>query len=477
MEPHIEAFINEVKGFSFAPAGCGKTEAIAKFVQNYNTESKILILTHTNAGVISLQKRLSKYSIKKDKYSIFTIDSLCLEFVSSYPGISLTSINDAVAIDWPKIRSGFLKLIHNANIRNLVRSKWSNLIVDEFQDCNKHQHFIVEALSEIFPTVLLGDPLQGLFDLGEEPFEWDTDIHGNYAYIPFPVKPQRWIKTNPDLGAWLLDMRSELITTNQLNFSLKPNTLIIKASDFSEVIKTAYNNIYKYPEDTHLRLHHQGHQCHELSRRLKGTYRSIEELELKDLVLFAQKYDREAKIDTILKFISDLACGFNKDTCIKIEKTIRGLTQNNEFYKDNKIVLTDLYKSFQLDNPKNLYNQLLLLSQIKGVVVFRKELWNILIQSAKDYLNNDDPSLYNSVRKMVDRYRLTGRFDDPRIVGRVRLVKGLEYDHVIVIDIDKFKDPREVYVALTRAKKTLTLFTTKTCLEFPGFNIPNILKT
>ena len=42
-----------------APAGHGKTEMIAEIVKH--AEGKQLLLTHTNAGVDAIEKRLQKY--------------------------------------------------------------------------------------------------------------------------------------------------------------------------------------------------------------------------------------------------------------------------------------------------------------------------------------------------------------------------------------------------------------------------------
>jgi DNA helicase IV len=43
-----------------------------------------------------------------------------------------------------------------------------------------------------------------------------------------------------------------------------------------------------------------------------------------------------------------------------------------------------------------------------------------------------------------------------RIVSRPVLIKGLEYDHAVVLDAD-VHTPTALYVALTRARQTLTI--------------------
>ena len=49
-----------------APAGHGKTEMISDIVDR--TSGKSLLLTHTNAGVDALSKRMTKKGINSNKY-------------------------------------------------------------------------------------------------------------------------------------------------------------------------------------------------------------------------------------------------------------------------------------------------------------------------------------------------------------------------------------------------------------------------
>ena len=55
--------------YIIAPAGHGKTEQISNFVLT-NSAKKVLVLTHTNAGVSTLMKRFRKYEIPSKKYDI-----------------------------------------------------------------------------------------------------------------------------------------------------------------------------------------------------------------------------------------------------------------------------------------------------------------------------------------------------------------------------------------------------------------------
>ena len=65
-----------------APAGHGKTEMVADMVAGFS--GKQLVLTHTNAGVDAIQKRLSKRKVDTHKYTILTIAAFCNRWGYSY---------------------------------------------------------------------------------------------------------------------------------------------------------------------------------------------------------------------------------------------------------------------------------------------------------------------------------------------------------------------------------------------------------
>jgi DNA helicase-2/ATP-dependent DNA helicase PcrA len=46
------------RGTVTAPAGCGKTHLIAEALTRHGSGKPILVLTHTNAGVVALRGRL-----------------------------------------------------------------------------------------------------------------------------------------------------------------------------------------------------------------------------------------------------------------------------------------------------------------------------------------------------------------------------------------------------------------------------------
>ena len=58
---------------------------------------------------------------------------------------------------------------------------------------------------------------------------------------------------------------------------------------------------------------------------------------------------------------------------------------------------------------------------------------------------------------MRDCIRHRGRRDRSRVVSRTLLVKGLEYDHVVIANIEQMTDVNNLYGALTRARNSITV--------------------
>ena len=65
--------------------------------------------------------------------------------------------------------------------------------------------------------------------------------------------------------------------------------------------------------------------------------------------------------------------------------------------------------------------------------------------------------LLRGLAAIRDRLRHLGSRERRRQVSRTVLVKGLEYDHVVIANLAEIPDAYNLYVALTRARKTITI--------------------
>lgn len=96
------------------------------------------------------------------------------------------------------------------------------------------------------------------------------------------------------------------------------------------------------------------------------------------------------------------------------------------------------------------------MQRLQGALLFRRELWESFKRAVRECVNGSDDSLVNAAWAVRDRVRRNGRAAERRTVSRTLLVKGLEYDHAIVLDADKL-DSKQLYVALTRGSHRLTI--------------------
>lgn len=67
-------------------------------------------------------------------------------------------------------------------------------------------------------------------------------------------------------------------------------------------------------------------------------------------------------------------------------------------------------------------------------------------------------SVYDSMIKIRNRKRHIGKSIQGKNIGTTLLIKGLEFDTVVILNAHKILCPKNFYVALTRATKRLVVF-------------------
>jgi DNA helicase IV len=61
-----------------------------------------------------------------------------------------------------------------------------------------------------------------------------------------------------------------------------------------------------------------------------------------------------------------------------------------------------------------------------------------------------------AIGSIRNQTRIVGRAQDNRVISRPLLIKGLEYDHAVVLNAERYS-ATELYVALSRSRKSLTV--------------------
>jgi DNA helicase-2/ATP-dependent DNA helicase PcrA len=93
---------------------------------------------------------------------------------------------------------------------------------------------------------------------------------------------------------------------------------------------------------------------------------------------------------------------------------------------------------------------------LNDAVVYRRELLREMEKAIRAVILREAPSLEEAAWIVRNRSRQLGRVLPRCAVGTTLLVKGLEFQHAVILDADAL-DAKNLYVALTRGAKSLTI--------------------
>ena len=487
MDKEIEAFLTSSKGFLEAPAGHGKTHTIGLCVQMCLDKEKQLVLTHTHAGVSSLKQKFQKLSINADKYVIETITGFAQAFVLSFsPQSIIPEMDDSNYFD--EIVKNATRLFSYPQIQRIISSSFNGLFVDEYQDCTMSQHLMISKLAELLPTHIFGDPLQGIFDFNESLVNLGDDLQ-DYEHFCFLTIPQRWNIGNncPALGERIKEIRSFLINDEPFRISTDISAnlaVIVRSSDFfAPVPNMEYYSVLRglinqkngsllvvYPKYTDNGIPHGStDECSNILPRFDYSHQVILLDAIDDRAYYrcAKLIDNE--INTIKRARLPINRIYNTLIALSFKKTdinnwvntklqaYRVIRKQKLEEREQSLLLKDLIDEFIRNPSKHSIYPIIKLfsSQYKPK---RKRVLSSILQCLESHIL-DDMTVYSSMIEYKNKQRRLIRRTDAKYIGSTLLTKGLEFDHVIVVDADKFPDKRNFYVAISRAKKSLTIIT------------------
>jgi len=91
-----------------------------------------------------------------------------------------------------------------------------------------------------------------------------------------------------------------------------------------------------------------------------------------------------------------------------------------------------------------------------GVIAFRRELLSAAQNTLRLVVRGEHSTLADAAWHVQNKMRHAGRRLAQRSVGSTLLVKGLQFDHAIIVAPEKLSR-NDLYVALTRASRTITV--------------------
>lgn len=456
------------KGYVIAPAGYGKTHLIAMAVKA--ASQRQLILTHTFAGVNSIKTKLTALGVSAPKYQVDTLASWSLRLCLAYPKVSGWKIENPTSKQWNKLYECCTVLLGKKFIRHVVASTYTGIYVDEYQDCSDLQHELVCALADVLPCRILGDPMQAIFDFGEgKPVDWNVSIYPAFTCLGQLETPWRWENAGaPELGAWLKGARAKLQQGEKIDLGRDLPPCVKRVHTDPQFLATkqyaSLCNLLGHNESV-IALHGGDQQSknktHLLARTMSGRFSSIEEVEGKELHAFVKKLVNAKAVPA--GFL--LALDFAKKCFNGVDKALAAGTKRGEVAKQNK---STKYPSIlhsanaYLNDPtaSRLEAFFLLLKANSEISVYRRDLLYRFLNVLKIHIGGEAATLSEAACIYQREMRHAGRpISHRKLIGTTLLVKGLEYDHAVILDADSL-DAKDLYVAITRGAKSLTIIGT-----------------
>jgi len=453
------------KGYVVAPAGYGKTHLIAMAVKAGSRRQ--LILTHTFAGVNSIKTKMTSLGVPSSRYQIDTIAGWSLRLCLAYPKASAWKIENPTSKQWAKLYECCSNLLSKDFVRRVVEASYAGVYVDEYQDCSDLQHRLVCALADFLPSRILGDPMQAIFDFDDgKPVDWEASICPHFDCLGHLEKPWRWDNAGrPELGAWL----------NAARKSLEQGETIDLMNGLPASVKRVHTQPQYLPAKQYALLcEHLGNtasvialyggdqvsknKTHRLARTMAGRFSSIEEVEGKALFSFVKKLDAaKTARDRFL-----LVLEFAKHCFTAVDKTLTAGTKLGNIAKETKATkYPDLLAAANLclttPTSRNLKAFVLLLKANPETSAYRRDLLYRFLTVLKLHVDGQGATLLESANLYQREMRHIGRpIRHQKLIATTLLVKGLEYDHSIILDADSL-GPKDLYVAMTRGAKSLTI--------------------
>ena len=460
-------------GYVIAPAGFGKTHLIAEAVSRGSNRQ--LVLTHTYAGVNVLRRKMGELRVSQQLFRVDTIASFALRLCLAYSETSGWASERPVGPQWTDLYKACSLLLDSAFIRRIMRASYSGLYVDEYQDCSAMQHDLVLKLARDIPCRLLGDPLQGIFDFDQQPIEWERDISGAFACLGQMQIPHRWNRAGtPAIGTWLTAVRSSLenrqpvdLTRDMpLGVARKP----VPEGQLSQVQANACRYWPSAADETVIAIHKGNREykskCHALAKNVGGRFSSLEEIEGKAVFSFVGKYEKaktnQQRLKEIIAFAGDCMTAINASLPAA---TLRGEPANIRATTRNPLAGKAANSYLASPTSNTMAEFLSALKAIDRVKVTRADLFGRVTGILRKHALYPQLTLAEIAEKYHAEFRYRGRPSGRRkLIGTTLLVKGLEFDHAIVLDADSLSR-KELYVAITRGAKSLTIISSSSVLN------------
>lgn len=450
------------RGLVVAPAGCGKTHLIADSVGC--AAGKQLVLTHTHAGVDALRTKLTAVGVPSAKYRVTTIDSLALCYSNAFPNLAGWDCDyPSGDEEWSALRVAACRLFRCRAPRRVLRASYAGVFVDEYQDCGGTQHAMISAIAETLPCRIVGDPLQAIYRglHANDIAKW-SEVEEMFPVVDELIEPHRWRKRNPKLGDWLADVRSRLVKGDEVDFTNADGSVKwIQLADKKGQINACYR---AFNMGGIVAICDWPGRCAEIAGKTKNHFTVLESVECPDLLRTAADIENSSGLKRVECIVCHARRCFTGMTFLTslLDRMKKGKSYNPR--SPDKKHLWDAMQAVAESADFQAVEDMM--SAIDGLsdthFYKRRELWRDMRRIFESYDSGSGKSLRESAWALRDHARRNGRrVLSKRTVATPLLIKGLEFDHALLLDAMQMRSAEELYVALTRGAFSLTVLSSK----------------
>lgn len=449
-------------GAIVAPAGHGKTEVIANVAA---LGKRALILTHTHAGVHAIRNRLKRLGISHHAVAVDTIAGWCMRYANAFPKAAKPP--DGMpknGAEWDQLYRGTVLALRVQAVRDVVAASYDKILIDEYQDCHLLQHELAIALAEIVPTLIFGDPMQGIFEFAGATLSWDGKIHDSFPFAGSLDTPYRWQGKNPELGAWIAETREKLMAGEAIDLAAGPITF--RQTDDVFDMGLFFDGIDQR-EGTQAAIHCRKGVCYRLANATRGGFQAIEEMAASRLQGFATAWDSSPANADRLAAVKSLM-----EECVNKKKAADGEAPDPED-KALAAEMNAIAKTLGEKKGAEPLRKLFALARKRPPWrIFRGEIWRDAERAIAELESGRCETMTEAVASIRQRMTNSGRRLPTRTVAAPLLLKGLEFDHVVIPNATHFKNEDSAqaklfYVAISRATRSLTIASSDRMLKLP----------
>jgi hypothetical protein len=264
------------------------------------------------------------------------------------------------------------------------------------------------------------------------------------------------------LGEWLVAARHQLETTGRLVISENaPINWVRHNSELEAPVAWASTcrNMNFPANESAVAILKWPNKCKDLALRMGGRWPMVERFDDPDLLRLSGILvgsDGPTVVESLVEFVSNrmTAMGSALKTAVGAIKAGRGVSRISK----NREHAERLSALANAPTPANA------LAWLEGVLarrddwfLYRRECVFQLREALRHCTGETFAELPDMVAAARTRARQRGRLTHYRTIGTPLLVKGLEFDHAVLLWEPDHLSVQELYVALTRASNSLTI--------------------